>query len=47
MERLSFDEDENQKLALQSFTCSSCGGIQMFQDLNRFDHTLQKTCIDN
>lgn len=30
------------QLALQSFYCTSCGDIRLFQEKNRFDQTLQK-----
>lgn len=30
------------QLTLQSFYCTSCGDIRMFQEKNRFDDTLQK-----
>ncbi|KAA0944019.1 hypothetical protein FQ087_17995 [Sporosarcina sp. ANT_H38] len=36
------DETVTDQLTLQSFSCPSCGDIQMFQEKNRFDHTLQK-----
>lgn len=42
MERLTLDKDEKEQLTLQSFTCTSCGDIRMFQDKNQLDHTLQK-----
>ena len=35
-------ETVTEQLTLQSFSCASCGDIRMFQDKNRFDHTLQK-----
>lgn len=31
-----------ERLALQSFYCTSCGDVRMFQEKKRFDHTLQK-----
>lgn len=42
MERVILDEDEKEQMTLQSFTCTSCGDIRMFQEKNRFDQTLQK-----
>lgn len=30
------------QLTMQSFYCTSCGDIRMFQEKTRFDHTLQK-----
>ena len=30
------------QLTLQAFHCTSCSDIRMFQEKNRFDHTLQK-----
>lgn len=41
IERRTSDDEKNQ-LTLQSFTCTSCGDIRMFQEKNRYDHTLQK-----
>ena len=41
IERSTSDDEKNQ-LTLQSFTCTSCGDIRMFQEKNRYDHTLQK-----
>jgi len=35
-------ETVTDQLTLQSFYCTSCGDIRMFQEKNRFDHTLQK-----
>lgn len=35
-------ETVTEQLTLQSFICTSCGDIRMFQDKNRFDHSLQK-----
>lgn len=31
-----------EELTLQSFSCTLCGDIQLFQEKNRFDHMLQK-----
>lgn len=42
MERVILEEDDKKQLTLQAFTCTSCGDIRMFQEKNRFDHTLQK-----
>ena len=42
MERVILEEDDKNQLTLQAFTCTSCGDIRMFQEKNRFDHTLQK-----
>ena len=42
MERVTLDDGEKNKLTLQLFTCTSCGDIRMFQEKNRYDHTLQK-----
>ena len=42
MERKTLGEDDKEQLTLQSFTCTSCGDIRMFQEKNRYDHTLQK-----
>ena len=36
------DEKAKEQLTLQSFTCTSCGDIRMFQEKNRFDHALGK-----
>ena len=30
------------QITLQSFYCTSCSDIRMFEEKNRFDHTLQK-----
>jgi len=30
------------QITLQSFHCTSCSDIRMFEEKNRFDHTLQK-----
>ncbi|MFF5994641.1 hypothetical protein AAGS61_07755 [Lysinibacillus sp. KU-BSD001] len=35
-------ETVTEQLTLQSFSCTSCGDIRMFEEKNRFDHTLQK-----
>ncbi|MFJ7952690.1 hypothetical protein ACIQZG_14290 [Lysinibacillus sp. NPDC096418] len=35
-------EEVTEQLTLQSFSCTSCGDNQLFQEKNRFDHTLQK-----
>ena len=35
-------ETVTEQLTLQSFFCTSCGDIRMFQEKNRFDHKLQK-----
>lgn len=35
-------ETVTEQLTLQSFSCTSCGDVRMFQEKNRFDHTLQK-----
>ncbi|WP_374966669.1 hypothetical protein [Lysinibacillus sp. RS5] len=35
-------ESVKDQLTMQSFYCTSCGNIRMFQEKNRFDHTLQK-----
>ena len=35
-------ETVTKQLTLQSFYCTSCGDIRMFQEKNRFDDTLQK-----
>ena len=42
MDLMSLDETEKEQLTLQSFLCTSCGDVRMFQEKNRFDHTLQK-----
>lgn len=42
MERVILKGDDKKQLTLQAFTCTSCGDIRMFQEKNRFDHTLQK-----
>lgn len=42
MERMSLNENEKEQLTLQSFICTSCGDIRMFQEKKRFDHELQK-----
>lgn len=42
MEKVTLDENDKEHLTLQSFTCTSCGDHRMFQEKNRFDHTLQK-----
>lgn len=36
------DETVTEQLTLQSFFCTSCGDVRLFQEKNRFDHTLQK-----
>lgn len=39
-------KEVKEQLAMQSFTCTSCGNIRMFQEKNQFDHTLEKhVCI--
>lgn len=46
MDLATFNQEVKEQLALQSFTCTSCGDIRMFQEKNRFDHTLEKhVCI--
>ncbi len=35
-------EKVTDQLTLQSFYCTSCGEIRMFQEKKRFDHNLQK-----
>jgi uncharacterized Zn-finger protein len=35
-------ETVTDQLTLQSFYCTSCSDIRMFEEKNRFDHTLQK-----
>ena len=30
------------QLTMQSFFCTSCGDVRMFQEKNKFDHTEQK-----
>ena len=35
-------ETVTNQLTLQSFYCTSCSDIRMFEEQNRFDHTLQK-----
>lgn len=35
-------ETVTDQLTMQSFFCTSCGDIRMFQEKNRFDPTLQK-----
>ncbi|WP_313891830.1 hypothetical protein [Psychrobacillus sp.] len=36
------EQNRTEQLTLQSFSCKSCGDFRMFQEKNRFDHTLQK-----
>ncbi|MGE7024342.1 hypothetical protein [Solibacillus cecembensis] len=42
MDLSPLDEIVKEQLTLQSFYCTSCGDVRMFQEKNRFDHTLQK-----
>lgn len=42
MDLCPLDEVVTEQLTLQSFSCISCGDIRLFQEKNRFDHTLQK-----
>ena len=42
MDLCPLGETVTEQLTLQSFSCTSCGDIRMFQEKNRFDHTLQK-----
>ncbi len=42
LDRVTFNKDEKEKLTLQSFTCTSCGDIRLFQEKFRYDHSLQK-----
>ena len=42
MDLRTLGETITEQLTLQSFSCTSCGDIRMFQEKNRFDHTLQK-----
>ncbi|WP_431029844.1 hypothetical protein [Lysinibacillus sp. LZ02] len=42
MDLAPFDKEVKEQLTLQSFSCTSCGDIRMFQEKNRFDHTLEK-----
>lgn len=42
MDLSNFSDEVKEQLAMQSFYCTSCGDIRMFQEKTRFDHTLQK-----
>ncbi|MER2107362.1 MAG: hypothetical protein ABS949_10530 [Solibacillus sp.] len=35
-------EPVTEQLTLQSFCCTLCGDVRMFQEKNRFDHASQK-----
>ena len=42
MNLVPLGEEVKEQLTLQSFSCTSCGDIRMFQEKNRFDHKLEK-----
>lgn len=42
MDLAKFKQGAKEQLTLQSFTCTICGDIRMFQEKNRFDHTMEK-----
>ncbi|MFP3920015.1 hypothetical protein U5N28_19620 [Lysinibacillus telephonicus] len=42
MDLMPLGEEVKHQLTLQSFSCTSCGDIQMFQEKNRYDHMLEK-----
>lgn len=42
MDLAKFKQEAKEQLTLQSFTCTTCGDIRMFQEKNCFDHTMEK-----